>query len=631
MLALLIDTMPDLQKFFHNRVALVSLSIATIALWILLNPYFGIRHDGVLYLGQALTFLNAEIARDFFFRSGSQNDFSLFGNIYAKLIGVLGIATASKVGVVCSQIAFLVASAMLIGMLAGYRFAFIGIVSLAAFPRAYGGNDTFAIAELFFTGRSIAEPLCIFAFVAALRAKWVISWVLVFVASLFHPLIALPTALVLWGFACIAQPKLLFLAVLGCFPFVLGALSIAPFELIYATYDPIWWDILVERSGPIVLPGMWNLSTHWGVFFFDVAVLVQGAYLLGGAPKRFLKSIIFIGLSMVVASLVATEWMQNVFLTSIQVWRVRWIMHLVALLLAPWIIYVLWGDKKNESLKSVAIFWLLALVGQKYLGGALAAWLALSIYIFGGDAIKKSILIRQAMYVAVGFIIILLFVRAISNIASTAAHLEIAADGLDLVFAALSVYPISLVFCLVIIVIFMRLQKPALLAVAASAFLIIAAGNWDRRSEWRKFLESHSPAVPTEFSVHLGPNAQVFWDAELIATWVFAKTPSYFTPHQAASVAFNRVVAMEVDKRMKAAAAITFQSEICSIYSGFAARSCDHGVEVYEDLCKADNGPTHFVSSTKFAKSTEHVFEREFSDEMKSVRRLYLYNCANFK
>ena len=72
-----------------------------------LRPYYGIRHDGALYLGQALLRLDpGNLSSDLFFKYGSQADFTVFPYFVASLLRHFDAASVFLVMTVSSLALF---------------------------------------------------------------------------------------------------------------------------------------------------------------------------------------------------------------------------------------------------------------------------------------------------------------------------------------------------------------------------------------------------------------------------------------------------------------------------------------------------------------------------------------------
>lgn len=91
--------------------SLLAWVMTALAAWLLAHPYAGLRHDGVLYLGQVLHYLGVgDLQHDVFFAHGSQQTWSLYSALMAPLYEHASIATVSLLVLIPAHVAF--ASAM---------------------------------------------------------------------------------------------------------------------------------------------------------------------------------------------------------------------------------------------------------------------------------------------------------------------------------------------------------------------------------------------------------------------------------------------------------------------------------------------------------------------------------------
>src|SRR6201996_3034996 len=81
---------------------------ATLLLWLVTRPYFGIVQDAKFYMLEALR--NADPGRfagDLYFQFGSQGSFSIFPHLYPPLLAVFDIGTAALILTIAGQLLWL--------------------------------------------------------------------------------------------------------------------------------------------------------------------------------------------------------------------------------------------------------------------------------------------------------------------------------------------------------------------------------------------------------------------------------------------------------------------------------------------------------------------------------------------
>src|SRR6478609_11743606 len=99
--------MPKFDIPEHKK-QLVFIGFLLVTIWICVHGYQGMKHDAVLYLGQALFHSNPDIYKnDLFFLYGSQDQFSFFSSVYAWVISHLGIGHGAILLFITSQALFL--------------------------------------------------------------------------------------------------------------------------------------------------------------------------------------------------------------------------------------------------------------------------------------------------------------------------------------------------------------------------------------------------------------------------------------------------------------------------------------------------------------------------------------------
>jgi hypothetical protein len=126
--------------------------------------------------------------------------------------------------------------------------------------------------------------------------------------------------------------------------------------------------------------------------------------------------------------------------------------------------------------------------------------------------------------------------------------------------------------------------------------LVVAAVQWDRRSQWTRFIEL-AHYNPRLFGAELEPGAQVYWAGELVAPWLILHRPSYFNGYQEAGMLFNRGNAKETIQREKNLSTLEFQQSICDVMDGFnkTPQSCQLDTQEVANVCKNADGKLDYL------------------------------------
>ena len=240
-----------------SQSARITAVLGLASIWLWTHRYFGIQHDGLFYAVQALARITPEAyAGDVFFAFGSQDDYSLFSRLYATLIRSLGLAGSALILLVAAQLAWVLAAAAVARQwLAGRAFWF-GLALLFALPGHYGSqaesaHDVLRYAETFLTARSWAEPLVLAAIAAALARRQNLAVAMITLATLCHPIMALP--------------GLIFLAAYYLRPgfrslFALALLATAAAFVLLPEMDALWLAEVRRRARFVMLDGCSHFS-----------------------------------------------------------------------------------------------------------------------------------------------------------------------------------------------------------------------------------------------------------------------------------------------------------------------------------------------------------------------------------
>ena len=170
-----------------------------LAMWLLTRPYRGVRHDAILYLGQALGRLMPDrFGSDLFLHTGAQDKYSLFSPLLAPLLGHLGVGSVEMALLVACHAAFMLACWKITEGWFARPLRWAAMMFIAVLPHTYGGLGEFSYAEPFLTARSVAEPLALFALWQLLRGRLVVAIGLAVLAMAFHPLVTIPVLIIGW-------------------------------------------------------------------------------------------------------------------------------------------------------------------------------------------------------------------------------------------------------------------------------------------------------------------------------------------------------------------------------------------------------------------------------------------------
>jgi hypothetical protein len=599
------------------------------AIWVCAHFYRGIWHDGALYLGQALLHLRPDVyAQDLFFKYGSQDQFTIFSPIYAWAIEHFGVGTASIGLLLIGQALFAVTLVFCCTALFGKEVGLLSACAVMLVSRFYGGENVFSYSEAFLTARTFAEPLCLFAVWLILKARFGWSFLFSVLAALFHPLTALP-CLFLWWISLISiNRKWLWLAVAAPALPALALAGVPPFDGLLQTYDSEWWS-LVERVNHQVIPALWGIKS-WALLGMDIILICLGMHLLK-AQRGFLRNVFLVGVIGFLASIVATSWLQNILLTSLQLWRTHWILHLFAMSLLPVLVLHLWPQGGTARLAAlfVIIAAYLANVGLASCGVAL---LAVGLFCLHKRGVSLS---REIVWMLWGTAILIVLIKTGAGV-MVALRPENSLPGVTshggqtqkLIFA----FPVLWLAGIGLARLASSERYRVLALGVAVLGFCVSVSAWDQRTPWRKYVES-SQLASHPFRSHLSAKHDVFWYEELVTPWLSLGTTSYFETSQGAGILFNRATAIEFSRREESVNILRFQVGLCNI-SDFLneskASECEPSHEVITEICSTSPDLEAIVMPWKI-QGMHSIHWSTVLPKEKRETTYYLYKCKSLQ
>ena len=564
----------------------IALGLALAALWLLGRRYGGFTHDASLYAVQGLRVLDpASFAKDLFFVHGAQDAYTVFPSVYALLIGAFGAGSAALMVTVAGQIAFFAAAAALAFRIAVGQVRWWSLALLAAVSGYYGGIGVFRLAEPFATARTLSEPLVLAALACTLASRHRIAIAALAAAAALHPLVAAPgiAAVIFWH--ALGRPRLMW-----SIPVLTGLMLVAAvvWPGITMQFDPQWLAAVQDRS-PHLFILKWLLP-DWSRFLWGLCVAWIAMRFVEAPARRLVFVVAAIGLTGVAASWIAVDLLQSATAAGLQLWRTHWLMHFLAIVLAPVAAAGLWRSG-NASRAAAACVAASFCFGRAELpASAVLAALAVALDAserrwpgWMGEGAFRLTLLAALCAASAG----LLF-EVQSRLPSVYGATRSPAWS-DYVHAAASVgglLPLALLLWLAACSRF----RAAGCALAAAAFALGIAA-WDARAPWPRFVEQAS-GMPNPFRAAISPGAQVFWPAPHSPAWLVLRRPTWFSADQGAGIVFSRDTAIEYAGRKRASRDLIAANENCR----FAAPGgCRIDSQPARNLCGRRGGPAYLV------------------------------------
>jgi hypothetical protein len=605
-----------------------------LAMLILARPYSGLRHDGVLYVGQALSRIWPQVfAHDIFFSHGSQDDFSIVSRVLSTLYMRVGLDVVHLVVPFFSQVALLLASWKL---LQGLRLMerWLGLALIATGSHIYGGYAIFAFGERYLTGRTFAEPIALFALALILTGRRGMGFASLLVAGAFHPLVALPVAAVVWVFLTIEDRRWGWAASLLALPFVAAAAGIKPFGALLETLDADWLAPLGTAS-PHLFVSSWRVG-DWQIALFDAGVLLAGARLLPQPSSRLAMAVLVSVVGLLALSLVLVDGSSNVLLTQLQLWRVLWIAHLLGLALVPALAWRWWGLAGIGRMVAAAFVLAAVAVNAGWATGLLLiAWWAIALLLLHRQIHVSPALVNIGTVGSALAAVVLSAASAGKLVRLSAPEAGGPSIGQVMLLAAAITPLLSVGIAVAVLNIGFR-NRWRLVAAGLLSAVLFAVGvmNWDHRTEWSKYVEGSLDRTHP-FANSIPSNGQVYWHKDLAATWAVLHRASYFSSAQAAGIVFNRATAIELARRQKAFAKLGLQESICAVVNSLQSSSdsdekdCVPTMEVVSEICRSEPQLGYLVF--KFPLDGAVIDQWTFQPKIGAPTTYYLHDCLHLR
>ena len=180
------------------------------------------------------------------------------------------------------------------------------------------------------------------------------SIVLVLIAMLFHPLVAISAFAILWLKYASDHKWAFGLPFLGiAFAIIFGLIGVKPFNHLFISYDPYWWKLVKIHNKNCVV-SMWKWG-NWYVLGYDVLISIWG-YIYGSQKlKNLFGMVLALSVALFITSFIGGDLLKNVLILSLQLWRVQWVLHLFSMLFLPYIVFVMWNKSITGKVLAVAI------------------------------------------------------------------------------------------------------------------------------------------------------------------------------------------------------------------------------------------------------------------------------------
>lgn len=586
------------------------------------HAYTGIRHDGILYAGDALARLApGQFGQDLYFLFGSQGQYTILPTLYAQLISLLGLGTGTMVGMLAAAVLYLGATWYFVGAFANERLRFYCALAVVLGWSIYGGQRIFAYAEPFLTARSFAEPAVLIGLSLLYRGRHVAAFLALLIGAGFHPLLAASGFIVFWFVQVQSDRRWLWALPAAAIALaLLGWLRIGPFADVFAAYDANWLA-LVQDSNPQAFVEQWSMLDY-GVVVFDTVSLILAARRVGDRRlARFVRACLYAGLAATLASFVLVDIGHSVFFGKLQIWRALWIMQWVAIATLPLTFVALW--KSGEHGRVAALFMAIGSMASFSAAPAAVALIALAIDHFRGRVEISRDLTRTVLGVTI--------LTACVIVVQHEMRVITLGDLLDQPLRSIVGQALAINVLLFVAIAGLWKVTPRYTRVAPFVFgvmLVVALSLWDQRAAWTRTLESYPVGT------HIWPglierDAKVYWYRDLIAPWILLGHGNYYSPQQGSGAVFSRDMMIELERRRKLTALLEFQEQVCRLMNSLSEKQgvCEPDAQAVSTVC-IDGGIDYVVlqsgleGAAPIAELSTGVVENGYE------KKFFLYRCS---
>lgn len=526
--------------------------LAAFGLFLLSRPYQGVRHDGRLYVADALAKLDPNgVGKDLMFVHDGQFGFSLYTPLLARLIQLMGLSAATTAIVVLTLVAWFAAAVFMIDRLLSDRppaLRWAALTFVVALPSLYGPMDVIAFGEALATPRGLAEAAGMAGMATYLSGRRFLGLAVCAPGMLFHPIMGLCSVAAIALAICIEDRRWLWAGLAALAAVTAAGLLRLPLADRIATVMDADWRAVVEARSPILFPSLWPTAA-WGRLAVHACTVAAGAWLLRGAPRRLALGALIAGLAGVAAAALLGEGLSLVLFVQVQTWRMLQPLALLACACLALLAFELprRGPSGWLGLCLLAIGWLFQDGGDL---GLMLAPVGL-LFVLLGEKMRFS---RRGLFVAVAVGLLA---------AAVVAHGALRGAGLAHAMARMpDAWPFSLGLVwksglpgvLVALGVGARLVRrwtppPAWARVAATAAIgLLAILLWDDRPAYvRHRDQGRDPALAAMTSSKAG---EVLWLAGDMEPWALLGRASWASKVQGAGVVFSRPLALELGDRI---------------------------------------------------------------------------------
>jgi hypothetical protein len=520
-----------------------------------LTHHYHLTADGELYAFQALARIHPALGSDVYLASTSQDRYTLFSTLYARVILRFGLLNGSAILFAACTGTFFAAAWVTARHLWGERIAWLSAAMLVVTVAGYGAYGVFHCAENYLTARSMAEALIVLSLAARYRGSVNVSWAIAVLALFIHPLMAVPGLLLL---ACLSAPWRL--SLLGA---SIGMSLAVALELVmamlspgggpFSIMDPQWLEVVRERSQFLFLK-YWRVS-DWEMHA-RILLCLAICFLSTDDERvrRLCSAASLVGVTGVIIGLIAGCMGPVAILLQGQAWRWFWVTGFVSVLVSLPTALRLWKNGGCGSACSILLIasWTFNPINGIYMAACAVCLWSLRNQI--GPPMQRvlgvfAFALIAVILASVGADIWSVCVTHPATMSADPIVIERIRSIYGLPIAALAVF--GIVWKSLAGVGYWRNTSSAVAAVTLIVCAFVIPDSFSRstpigtRADYDAFADWRAKIPPTSNVLLVPPRNSAGF------IWFSLQRPSYISVNQSAGVVFSPVTSQEIRRRAK--------------------------------------------------------------------------------
>lgn len=621
----------------HTRMTVLVGALLGLSILFMTQAYFGIDHDSVLYLGEALRLRLPEILnQDLFFAYGSQGRYTLFPHLVAALIPFVDVSALFLWGTVAGLLFYAAASWHTLRTLLPHGERFLPWLALLSLPTAYGAYRIFGYAEPFFTPRLYAEPLCLLALAFLTRHRLKAAAACLLLAGLLHPLQALGAAVILWVWLVLGDRRWLHALWVLPVPVTLGLAGIAPFDGLLHPLDRDTYRLAYTFSRHLFVGG-WR-AEDFQTLAFDLLVLLSAARLALPALRRWALAAAIGMVLALAASYALADVLRLTLPAGLQLWRAHWLAHWLAMALVGVLM------QRDIAARCLPRLLVLALAVTLAYGQPGWYWMPLGALYLLWPMLQARLrpAVQTLLAIGCGLAIAVFFFDYIGNVHAefVKAHRQLAQVPFDRAFFTFPALTLSLAVGASLLWQRSARLGRSLLVLLLLPFSVYAGLRWDARPALYRALEAH-PFRPDLFGVTLPPHAQIYWErASSVGNWLVLNRADYYSPQQLSGLVFSPGAAADAERRIARFKPMRLEIQRCLSAQeqrppGSPAPGCRLSQAALQTACApaahASRAPDYLILPDRQAYPALGHWTVELGMWGEPTRTYWLYDCGRLR